>query len=125
MFEVFAFIIGAFAAMWVDTFWWHIDYKKAEKGFEWHEHYHIGLELSIVAIFANIYDSTLAAFLFGVGFLFMVAEWRQAIEVVGKKVIPGHPFAYGSVHFKSSTIIGIVLTIMAIISHLYLVKLLT
>lgn len=122
MFDMFYFILGAFAIMWLDIFWWTIDYKKAEKGLEWHEHYHVGLELFIVGIFLTSIWADLSSLLFGAGFLFMAAEWRQAIEIKGKTVVPGHPFAYGSVHFKSSTIFGLALTLLAVISHLYLVK---
>lgn len=123
MFEMFWFILGAFAVMWVDIFWWTIDYKKAEKGLEWHEHYHVGLELIIVAVFLASFHGAISSLLLGAGFLFLAAEWRQAIEIKGNKVLPGHPFAYGSVHFKSSTIFGIGLVILAVISHLYLVGL--
>ena len=101
MFDIFAFILGAFAVMWVDVLWWTIDYKKAEKGLEWHQHYHVGLELMIIAIFVGVYNDIIASLRFGAGFLFLAAEWRQVIEVTGNKVRAGHPFAYGSVHFKS------------------------
>ncbi len=120
MFEVFPFILGAILVMLIDTFWWHIDYKKAEKGMEAHEHYHVGLELMIVAMIIDLFNGPIASFLYGAGFLFIVAEWRQAIEIVQKKVIPGHPFAYGSEHFKSSSIIGIALTGSAILLYFYL-----
>lgn len=120
MFEIFPFILGTILVMLIDTFWWHIDYKKAEKGMEAHEHYHVGLELMIVAMIIDLFNGTVSSFLYGVGFLFIVAEWRQAIEIVQKKVIPGHPFAYGSKHFKSSSIIGIGLTGSAILLYFYL-----
>lgn len=122
VFDIFAFILGAFVVMWLDIFWWHIDYKKAEKGLEWHEHYHVGLELTILAIFIGLFDWFAASILFGAGFLFLAAEWRQAVEVTGDKVKAGHPFAYGSVHFKASTIFGVGLTGFAVFSYLYLVK---
>lgn len=120
MFEIFPFLIGALIVMLIDTFWWHIDYKKAEKGMEAHEHYHVGLELFIVAMIADLFNGAIASFLYGAGFLFIAAEWRQAIEIVQKKVIPGHPFAYGSIHFKTSSIIGIGLTGSAILLYFYL-----
>lgn len=109
--------------MWVDIFWWHIDYKKAEKGLEWHEHYHVGLELIIVATFLASFHGAFSSLLLGAGFLFMAAEWRQAVEIKGTQVVAGHPFAYGSKHFKISTIFGMALLILAVISHLYLVEL--
>ena len=119
-FEIVPFIFGTFLVMIIDTFWWEIDYKKAEKGMEAHEHYHIGLELIIVGIFVSIFQEQLASFLFGAGFLFIVGEWRQVIDTAGTKVVKGHPFAFGSTHFKSSSIIGIILTIIAIISYVFI-----
>jgi hypothetical protein len=126
MFDMVFFILGAFVVMWLDIFWWHIDFKKVEKGLEWHEHYHVGLELIIVASVVSALTENLTALysvLLGAGFLFLAAEWRQAVEIKGKTVIAGHPFAYGSKHFKTSTIFGIALTIVVVISHLYLVDL--
>jgi len=120
MFEAFPFILGALVVMLVDTFWWHIDYKKVEKGMEAHEHYHVGIELIIVAIIADFFNGSLASFLYGAGFLFIAAEWRQAVEIVKKKVIAGHPFAYGSIHFKQSSIIGVILIAIAIFLYAYL-----
>lgn len=96
--------------MLFDTLWWHINYKKIEKGLEIIEHYHIGLGLFIAAIVVNLYFSPVSWFMMGMGFLFIIAEWHQAIEVSHKKVIPGKPFAYGSSHFRSSSIIGIILS---------------
>lgn len=121
MFDIFGFILGAFVVMWLDIFWWHIDFKKLEKGLEWHEHYHVGLELLILASFIAIFNEFAASVLFGASFLFLAAEWRQAIEVHGDKVKAGHPFAYGSKHFTASTIVGITLTGIAVFSYLYLV----
>lgn len=120
MFEIFPFILGAIVVMLVDTFWWHIDYKKAEKGMEAHEHYHVGIELIIVAMAVDFFNGAVSSFLYGAGFLFIAAEWRQAVEIVNKKVIAGHPFAYGSVHFKASSVIGIVLIIIAVSLYAYL-----
>ena len=48
---------------------------------------------------------------------FLAAEWTQSKEIIHKKVVPGHPFAYGSTHFRSSTMIGIILTIIAIVIY--------
>ena len=122
MFEIVPFILGAFLVMWLDVFWWKIDYKKAEKGLEWHEHYHVGLELITLGIFVGLINEFLASVLYGAGFLFLAAEWRQAIEVIGVDVKAGHPFAYGSSHFISSTLVGIGLTILVVVSYVYLVK---
>lgn len=57
-------------------------------------------------------------FLLGAGFAFIMAEWRQTVEIretkdgkeEKKSVVPGHPFAHGSPHFAKSTAIGIALT---------------
>jgi len=116
--DFFMFILGAFVVMLVDTFWWHIDYKKVEKGLEWHEHYHVGIELMILAVITTPFIPELSSFLYGSGFLFIAAEWRQAVEVIGPKVKAGHPFAFGSTHFTSSTIVGVILTVIAISSYI-------
>ena len=93
--EILAFMLGALFTCLVDTFWWQIDYKKAEKGLEWHEHYHVGIELVIVGMIIMLFNEFAAYFLFGAGLLFILAEWRQAVEIKNTKVIPGHPFAFG------------------------------
>jgi hypothetical protein len=119
--EILAFILGALVTCVVDTFWWEIDYKKAEKGLEWHEHYHVGLELVIVGMIIALFNEFAAAILYGAGLLFILAEWRQVVEIKGNKVIPGHPFAYGSSHFKISSIVGGILVVLSVITYLYLV----
>ena len=50
---------------------------------------------------------------------FLTVEWTQSKEILDKKVIPGHPFAYGSTHFRSSTMIGMILCIIAIIIYFF------
>jgi hypothetical protein len=108
--EIILFILGAFLVFLVDTWWWRIDYSKIEKGLEFHEHYHVGLELLILGLLASYVTSLVAFFPIGAGFGFIMAEWRQIVEIKGKQVKPGHPFAYGSEHFGKSTIVGIILT---------------
>ena len=85
----------------MDTIWWRINYSKYEKGLEAHEHYHIGLELGIIGIILHqeIFTGLMVAF--------VLAEWSQ-----------DHPFALKSGHFKESTIIGIILFTILIISSL-------
>ena len=100
---------GAFAVCIVDVLWWHIDYKKAERGMEAHEHYHVGLELLIASYITSLFYEPVSWLLVGMGITFIAAEWRQVHEIKKGKVVPGHPFAYGSSHFASSTIIGVVL----------------
>ncbi len=118
-----ALILGAFAAFAVDIWWWTriADAQKIEgksRLLKIHEHYHVGLELILLGFLLPwvVPDSStsfaiLAAALFaiGCGFGFIMAEWRQVHEIKQMQVVPGHPFAYGSGHFKSSTAIGVVL----------------
>lgn len=112
--EIILFVIGAFIGFIFDTWWWNIDFKKAEKGFEAHEHYHVGMELLIIGIMVSFFSEAVSFLLGGLGFAFIMAEWRQVVEIrkteKKREVIPGHPFAYGSRHFLTSTIIGVVLS---------------
>lgn len=113
--EIVLLILGAFAVFVIDIAWWNIDFKKAEKGFEAHEHYHVGLELLIGGLFLSFVNELPVYFMLGAGFAFIMAEWRQVVEIrknkdgkeEKKKLVQGHPFAYGSPHFKQSTAIGI------------------
>ena len=107
--EIIFLILGAFAVFLVDIIWWTIDFKKVEKGLEFHEHYHVGLELLIISIALSYIDNFFIYLLVGAGFAFIMAEWRQTVEIADKKVQPGHPFAYLSLHFHESTIVGIIL----------------
>lgn len=117
--ELILLVLGTFLVFIIDILWWNIDFKKAEKGMEAHEHYHVGIELLIVGLVVSFFNDLPSYFLIGAGFAFIMAEWRQTVEikktvngeVITQKVVPGHPFAYGSTHFKQSTIIGIGLTI--------------
>ena len=115
MVELLLFVMGVFAAFVLDAWWWTIDYRKAERGLEFHEHYHAGLELLILALLTFKLASTLLAYIpAGLGFGFITAEWRQSVEAAGRKVKPGHPFAYGSNHFTQSTLLGAALTTILI-----------
>ena len=114
------FVLGSLFAMALDILWWHkAELQRYEKGIKWHEHYHVGLEAIIIAAFVGTFSAPAAAVFYGFGFLFIVAEWRQVIEVSGRRVVPGHPFAYGSSHFKSSTGFGILLIIVSILVFIY------
>lgn len=110
LFAFLLFCVGGITSILIDVLWWNINYKKAEKGLEVLEHYHMGLILLIIAIIANLFYESIALFLTGMGFLFIIAEWHQTIHTVGKKVVSGKPFAWGSVHFIGSSIIGIILS---------------
>lgn len=118
--SILLFCVGAFVTMIIDTLWWKIDYKKAERGLEVLEHYHIGIALLIGAVVTNLFYQPASWFLGGMGLLFVFAEWHQSVEIAGKKVIPGKPFAYGSKHFKGSSIIGIILAVFLLIISLVL-----
>jgi hypothetical protein len=101
--------------MILDTLWWDgINYKKAEKGLEFLEHYHFGLIMLIGAIVVYASNIELYLFLTGVGLFFLAAEWAQGIVVLNKKVVPGHRFAYQSKHFVASTAIGTVLVVILV-----------
>lgn len=114
------FCVGAITSMIIDTVWWHVNYKKIEKGFEVLEHYHIGLIALIISVISYQFVQPISIFLAGMGLFFIVAEWHQAVEIHKKKVIPGKPFAYGSEHFKQSSIIGITLAVILLILSLVL-----
>ncbi|WP_428324673.1 hypothetical protein [Nitrosopumilus sp.] len=117
-FDLIFFVLGAFASFLLDTYWWvKPSFSKYEKGaLVNHEHYHFGLELIIVAVALILVSKTYAlelsivwSALVGAGFGFIIAEWRQIVEPHKGSVNLGHPFAYGSEHFKESTQIGVVI----------------
>lgn len=116
--EIILLILGAFTTFVIDILWWNIDFKKAEKGLEVHEHYHVGIELLILGALLSHLTDHIEYFPIGMGFAFIMAEWKQTTEIrktengktIRKEVVPGHPFAYGSEHFRKSTIVGMVLT---------------
>lgn len=113
--------VGFCIGLIIDILWWVCPaFQKSEKGFEVLEHFHIAQILFIgFLIVGFITKSDLALFLLGMGVAFFLAEWSQSKEIHHKKVIPGHPFAYKSSHFRSSAVIGIILTVIAIISYVY------
>lgn len=114
--------VGFCIGLIVDILWWVIPaFKKAEKGFEAFEHFHISQCLFIgFLVVGFLLKSDYALILLGGSVAFFLAEWSQSKEIKGKRVIPGHPFAYKSTHFKGSTIIGIILTGIAITLYFYL-----
>jgi len=119
---IYSFLLGLFAVMIIDSAWWHINFKKIEKGMEAHEHYHISLELLIISMFVYYFTDymELFSFLIGAAIMFFAAEWAQGVEVVNRKVQAGHRFAYGSKHFRTSSIIGVNLLGIIIFLYLYL-----
>ncbi|QLH05421.1 hypothetical protein C5F49_08865 [Nitrosopumilus oxyclinae] len=127
-FDLIFFVIGAFGSFLLDTYWWvKPSFSKYEKGvLVNHEHYHFGLELIIVAIALifvskefSIPLSIVWSALVGAGFGFIIAEWRQIVETHRGEVTMGHPFAYGSKHFKESTQIGVVIFAILVIFLAY------
>ena len=108
---IIAPLAGFWGAMIIDTMWFRIDYKKAEKGLEAHEHYHVGIELAIVGVILWVINmDVLAVGLFGMGAGFFMAEWQQKNAFA----LPAHPTAFHPnpppvSHFKQSTILGVIL----------------
>jgi len=96
----------------LDRAWWELNLNKYEKGLEFFEHYHFGLMALILSNFL------LNSFLKGLGVAFILAEWSQTGEWRDGKWRRGHPFAYGSNHFKSSTYIGFFLSVILILVSL-------
>jgi len=116
------FFFGLFAALIIDIIWWVKPSLSKSDKFQAHEHYHVGLELVILYILVSyITDSPASLFILGAAVGFLLGEWDQLKEIKNHKVIPGHPFAYGSSHFKSSCVIGGILTGIIIILCLVLI----
>ena len=112
---VFVFF-GLFAALVVDIVWWVKPSLSKSDKFQAHEHYHVSLELVILFVIISYFtDSPVSLFILGAAVGFLLGEWDQLKEIKNKKVIPGHPFAYGSTHFKASSLIGGILTAVALI----------
>ena len=106
--ELLALFLGFIFVTIIDRLWFAIDYKKAEKGLEVLEHYHFGIVL--LAIFPWItFASSLSFVIFAAGAAFIYHESKQK-----------NYFAHKSTHAKGSTIIGIVLCIISIISYSYM-----
>ena len=119
--ELLLLFFGLFAALVIDIIWWvKPSFSKLDK-FKAHEHYHISLELVILFIIVQYFtNSPFSVVIIGAAFGFLLGEWDQLKEIVGKTVKPGHPFAYGSSHFKTSSAIGGLLIGTIIILYTYL-----
>jgi len=100
---VISFAIGFMIGLVLDVAWWQLNLDKSgiDKRFKAHEHYHIGLEIGIIGTILH------QEILIGLMTAFVLAEWSQ-----------DHKFALNSGHFKQSTVIGIILFIVLIISSL-------
>lgn len=111
MLDLVLLFFGLFAALIVDIVWWVKPSLSKSDKFQAHEHYHVSLELVILFIVIDYFThSTFSLVIIGAAFGFLLGEWDQLKEIHKHKVVPGHPFSYGSSHFKSSTIIGFILT---------------
>ncbi|MEM1944120.1 MAG: hypothetical protein QXE50_06025 [Nitrososphaerota archaeon] len=99
-------LIGLLAGLVADRAWWESKADKYERGLEFFEHYHWGLVAWIAAYFTPLFFSF---FLWGFGAALVIAEWSQIGDWSDGVWRRGHPFAYGSTHFASSTVIGVLL----------------
>ncbi len=116
MIELVFLFFGLFAALLIDIIWWVKPALSKSNKLQAHEHYHVGLELVILFIIVNYLTQNPASLvILGAAIGFLLGEWDQLKEIKNKKVIPGHPFAYGSTHFKTSSLIGGVLTAVTFI----------
>ncbi|MEM2233838.1 MAG: hypothetical protein QXP81_09915 [Nitrososphaerota archaeon] len=100
------FLLGFLFGLVLDRIWWESGASKYDKGVAVLEHYHWGLLSWIISYFVPLIVSF---FLWGLGLALVLAEWAQIGEWENGTWRRGHPFAYGSNHFASSTIIGAVL----------------
>jgi len=84
-----------------------VKFSKVEKGMEFLEHYHHGLFLIIIGIVVwHLNNEMLSVGLLFAGFTFIACEARQKND-----------FAIHSSHVLLSTVIGIILTIIAIFTY--------
>ena len=94
--------LGFITVTMLDRRWLDINHRKIERGFEALEHYHWGIGLIVVAI-ATVSLPFVSYCFLGAGMGLIYYEAKQEDY-----------FAIQSSHFRSSTIIGIILTITAI-----------
>lgn len=111
MLDLLFVFFGLFAALIVDIIWWVKPTLSKSDKLQAHEHYHVALELVILFIIVDyLTQNSISLVILGAAIGFLLGEWDQLKEIKNKKVVPGHPFAYGSTHFKASSLIGGVLT---------------
>ena len=113
---IFVSFFSGFGAMILDSYWEKKGNKESKK-LEFFEHYHNSIILFIIAMFTFSTSPMITAALISVALVFLVGEWRQIHYTKDNNVLPGHPFAYGSVHFKASSIMGITLICIAIFTY--------
>jgi len=100
---IISIFLGFIISLILDRIWFSVDYKKIEKGFEILEHYHFGITLMGVGFIIPIH--IISYFIIGLGAGFIYMETKHT-----------HCFAYQSGHFTKSSIIGIILCIVFILS---------
>jgi len=103
-------ILGFLGVTILDRIWFKIDYKKIEKGLAALEHYHWGIGLFALSFFFLEHIPHLAHGMLGMGAAFVYHESKQK-----------NFFARTSSHFKSSSVIGIILAGITIVTYFYLV----
>ena len=90
----------------LDRIWFDIDHRSIERGFEVIEHYHFGITLIGAGIVIIAYSPIIAFFSLGAGMGLIYHEAKQ-----------DDYFAVQSSHFKSSSIIGVVLCLVTILIY--------
>ena len=120
MFELILVFFGLFLGLILDIIW---QVKIKFNKFQSHEHYHVSLELVILYIIISYFtDSIYSLVILGIATALLLGEWNQLRRVKENKVL-GNTFAYGSVHFKKSSFIGIVLAgaivCLLVTGHIY------
>jgi hypothetical protein len=106
------FLLGLLLGLVLDRVWWEGKFNKYEKGVEELEHYHWGLLSWILAYLTPLW---LSQVLWGLGAALVLAEWAQVGEWENGEWRRGHPFAYGSNHFRVSTAIGVALAVVLVL----------
>jgi hypothetical protein len=101
---VILFLLGLLAGLVLDRAWWESGANKYEHGVEELEHYHWGLICWILAYLAPLW---LSYILWGLGLALIIAEWAQTGEWGDGEWRRGHPFAWGSRHFVTSSVVGV------------------
>lgn len=92
------YAIGVVVGILIDVTWFSLPYKKIELGFEVLEHYHFGIIFGMFTVISG--EWMLAPIFAGIMTMLFIGEWSQ-----------NHKFARGSNHYKTSSIIGIILFI--------------
>jgi len=97
------FILGFVVMSLFNYIWWHGGYvgSKYDTDFDFLEHYHWAILLSIISIFIDCFSSPLSSFVYGVSMILWGDECFYQ----------DHPFAVGSLHEKMSDRVGSILSI--------------